>query len=139
MPTYLPTPESVNPETKAALSRTLANLREAQARLEILIVRLQAAAAPYIAEDIEERHDATRGIIASLRASLEAAGRPAKTSLMPKYEPRERECSTCAITSTTVDYVDPFDIENAEMICPACAETERLRPYAPLADEEEAR
>jgi hypothetical protein len=136
---YSTAPQPVNDAVlQSGLERTLENLREAQHNLQQLVERLHEAAASYISTDLEKLEDADP--FAALKAALaEAKAKglvPAKKSLMPKYEPRELECDYCHVERTDVDYVDPFDVECKEMICPSCEATIRNRPFAPLADEE---
>jgi hypothetical protein len=109
---------------------TLEEFRRAQARLAALVDRLYAA----IAEQ-EARHPVEGDPLEPLRKAAIAAA--PRVSLMPKYEPRERECDTCGETALC-DYADPFDVDNPDVICGACEATERARPYAPLAEEEVA-
>ena len=140
MSKYATSTKDVNDVLYAGLERTLENLREAQHNLRQLVERLNAAAAPYLAqalEKLEEPADPFAALKAALAEAKKLKGEEPKKSLMPKYEPQARECDYCNQERTDVDYVDPFDVECKEMICPACEATIRNRPYAPLADGEE--
>jgi hypothetical protein len=130
----------VNLDTQ--LERTLENLDKAYRKLAddlaALVERLHAAAAPYIAADLERRHQTPANPLEPLREALAQAVTDAavKKALMPRYESQERECDTCGETALC-SYEDIFDVDNPNVICGPCSATERARPYAPLADVEE--
>ena len=139
MSKYSTVPQPVNDVLQTGLERTLENLREAQHSLKQLVERLCEAAAPFISADLEKLEDADP--FAALKAALAQAKAqrllPEKKPLMPKYEPAWRECDTCGESRTDVDYVDPFDVECKEKICPSCEATIKGRPFALLADVDE--
>jgi hypothetical protein len=136
MPNYSTSTQPVN--YGAELEHTLENLDKAYRKLANdlaqLVERLHAAAAPYIAADLERRHQAPANPLEALAQAV--TGAAVKKALLPRYESQERECDTCGETALC-SYEDVFDLDNPNVICGACSATERARPYAPLADVQE--
>ncbi len=134
MPNLSTAPAVVN--LNDTLARLDAQYKKLAADLQLLVERLHAAAAPYIAADLEKRHQAPANPLEPLREALALAVTKGlvNKALMPRYESQERECDTCGETALC-SYEDVFDVDNPNVICGACQATERARPYAPLADE----